>query len=83
MFGIILYDILFFAVPTILIVLFGISLYRYISARNQNRAVPGTYSDAEIKNRKMMLLVTAVIAGVLAVVVIGFIVILFMAVAFM
>lgn len=83
MFGILLYDIFFFAIPIILIALFGVSLYRYISAKKQNKAAPGTFSDAEIKKRKIMLIVLSVLAGVLAAIVIGFIALMFMAVAFM
>lgn len=83
MFGILLYDIFFFAIPIILIALFGVSLYRYISAKKQNKVAPGTFSDAEIKKRKIMLFVLSVIAGVLAVIVVGFIALMFMAVAFM
>lgn len=81
--GILLYDILFFSIPIILIALFGISVYRYVSAKKQNKAAPGTFSDDEIKKRKIMLIVLSVITAVLAAVVIGFIVLLFMAVAFM
>ena len=83
MFGILLYDILFFSIPIILIALFGISVYRYVSAKKQNKVAPGTFSDDEIKKRKIMLIVLSVITGVLAAIVIGFIVLLFMAVAFM
>lgn len=83
MFGILLYDIFFFAIPIILIALFGVSLYRYISAKKQNKMAPGTFSDTEIKKRKIMLIVLSVIAGALAVIVIGFIALMFMAVAFM
>ena len=83
MFGIALYDILFFGIPAILLVLFGISVYRYVSARRANAAQPGTYPDREIQSRKVMLIVMSVIAGALAAVVIGFIALLFMAVAFM
>ena len=83
MFGILLYDMFFFAIPIILIALFGVSLYRYISAKKQNKVTPGTFSDAEIKKRKIMLIVLSVIAGVLAVIVVGFIALMFMAVAFM
>jgi len=83
MFGILLYDILFFSIPIILIALFGISVYRYVSAKKQNKVAPGTFSDDEIKKRKIMLIVLSVITAVLAAIVIGFIVLLFMAVAFM
>ena len=83
MFGIILYDILFFMIPTVLLVLFGVSLYRYNSAKKQNKQNPGTFSDGEIKKRKLFLIVMAVITGALVVVVVGFVALLFMAVAFM
>ena len=83
MFGVLLYDILFFAIPAILLALFGISVYRYVSAKKQNEAVPGTFTEEEIKKRKTMLIVLSVIAGVLATVVIGFVILLYMAIAFM
>ena len=81
--GILLYDILFFSIPIILIALFGISVFRYVSAKKQNKAAPGTFSDDEIKKRKIMLIVLSVITAVLAAIVIGFIALMFMAVAFM
>ena len=83
MFGILLYDILFFVIPAILILFIGISFYRYRSAKKQNEEVPGTYSAEEIKRRKIMRIIASVAAGVLVAVVIGFIALLFMAVAFM
>ncbi len=83
MFGILSYDILFFAIPAILIILFGISLYRYVSAKKKNKKVPGTFSDEEMKKRKIVFIIFSIVSGVLAVVVIGFSVLLYMAVAFM
>lgn len=83
MFGILLYDILFFGIPVILIALFGVSLYRYLSAKKQNRATPGLYSEKEINRRKIVMIALAVVAGVIAVVVAGFLALLFMALAFM
>ena len=81
MFGSLVYGILFFAIPGILIILFGISLYRYISAKKHNKQIPGTFSPEEIKKRKIFLIVISVIAGLLTTVVIGFMVLLFIAVA--
>ena len=83
MFGIMLYDILFFGIPAVLFVLFGVSLYRYKTAKEENKQNPGTYSPEEMKKRKMMLIIALVIAGILVAVVIGFIALMFMAVAFM
>ncbi len=79
----IIYNVLFFSIPAILIVLFGVSLYRYFSAKKQNKATPGTYSLEEMAKRKLMLIISSVMAGILAVVVLGFIGFMFMAVAFM
>ena len=83
MFQVLIYNILFFAIPTIFLVLFGLSLYRYLSAKKANKKVPGTFSDEEMKKRKLFLIALSIVAGVLAVVVIGFLALLFMAVAFM
>lgn len=78
-----IYDILFFAIPAIILVLLGVSIYRYVSAKNKNKQAPGTFSPTEMKNRKMWLIIASVIVGVLAAVVIGFMALMFMAVAFM
>ena len=80
---ILLYGILFFAIPAISIVLFIISLYRYISAKKQNEKAPGTFSAGEIKKRKIFLIVLSVIVGVPTAIAIGFIAIMFMAIAYM
>lgn len=78
-----MFAFLFFGIPAILIILFGNCLYRYISAKNQNKVSPGTFSDTEIKNRKIMLIVTSVILAIFAVIVIYFIILLSRAVAYM
>lgn len=83
MFGVLMYDVLFFGIPTALLVLFGISLYRYLFAKKQNKKVPGTVSEEEMKSRKTMLIVLSVMVGVFIVIVVGFMALLFMAVAFM
>lgn len=83
MFGIILYDVLFFAIPIILIGLFGISLYRYISAKKHNKKIPGTFSPQEIEKRKLVFIAISVVVGVLSAIVIGFMTLLFTAVAYM
>lgn len=83
MLGIILYDIFFFAIPMLIIAFFGVSIYRYLSARRKNRIAPGAVLPEEMKKRKIQLIASAIIAGALVIVVIGFIALLFMAVAFM
>ena len=83
MLEILLYEIFFFVIPVILIVFFGISLYRYVSAKNQNKVAPGTFSDDEVKKRKVILIVLSVISCVFVAIVIGFIALMFMSVAYM
>ncbi len=77
------YDTLFFAIPAILILCLGISIYRYVSAKKQNEQAPGTVADDEIKRRKTVLILLSVVTGVLVIVVGGFLALLYMAVAFM
>ncbi len=83
MFEVIIFDVLFFAIPSVLILLFGISMYRYLSAKKQNKKVPGTFSPEEIQKRKIIFIILSVVTGIFLAVVIGFIALLFMAVAFM
>ena len=79
----VLYSILFLAIPAVLIVLFGVCLYRYISAKRQNKNVPDTFPPEEIKKREIFLIVSSVLLGVFAAVVMGVMVLLFLAIAFM
>lgn len=78
-----LMEFLYFFIPAGTISWFVVSLCLYLSARNRNKRQPGSVSPRIMRTRKIMLIVSAVIAGVLTVVVIAFIVLLFMAVAFM
>lgn len=78
-----MFEILFFTIPVIFIVLFGIDFYYYVSAKDQNEKNPGTFTDDEIKKRKIILIVLAVVAGVSAVVMVGFMALSYLAVAFM
>lgn len=74
---------LYYIIPIFAVLFFSISLFRYHYAKHKNKRAPGAYSDAQIKSRKICLIVSAVIAGILAVVVLAFIGLLMMAVAFM
>lgn len=74
---------LFFAIPTISVVAFGVSLYRYLSAKKKNKLSPGTLSAEDMAKRKTALIVFAVIAGILVAMVVGIIILLFTAIAFM
>lgn len=74
---------LYYIIPLFAVLFFGISLSRYLYAKRRNKRIPGTYTDAQMKSRKVWLIVSSVVAGILAVVVLAFIGLLMMAVAFM
>ena len=74
---------LYYIIPLFAVLFFGISLFRYLYAKRRNKRIPGTYTDAQMKSRKVWLIVSTVVAGILAVVVLAFIGLLMMAVAFM
>ena len=78
-----LMEFLYFAIPVAAIIFFVVSLCMYLSAKKQNKRQPGSVSSQTIKNRKILLIVSSVIPGVLVTILIAFIALLFMAVAFM
>lgn len=82
MFGSI-FQILFYAIPIGLIALLVFVCKRYRSAKRQNEAAPGTFTDKEIKKRKTAMIVVTVIVGAILTVVLGFTALLYLAVAFM
>ena len=83
MFGSFFYDFLFFAIPAMILTLFVVSLCRYIHARKQNKKSPDSFGKEEINKREMYLVFFSVVLGALVLVVVGFTVLLFSAVAFM
>ncbi len=76
-------SVLYYLIPMAALAFFAGSLIAYLIAKKKNKRVPGTYSDEQMKNRKICLIVSSVIAGILAVVVLAFVGLLMMAVAFM
>ncbi len=83
MFGILIVDIMFFAIPILLLGFLGISIYRYALARKKNKTAPGAFSTVEINRRKIVLIIAAILTGTLLAVVVGVITLIFLAVAFM
>ena len=63
--------------------MFGVFIYRYCSAISGNKKIPQTFPPAEIKKRLILLIVSSVIMGVLLLVVIGYIALIFMVIAYM
>lgn len=75
--------VLFFALPFLTVGFFGISLFRYLCAKKANKKNPNTFSADEIKKRSLLFVVSSVIMGVFVTIVIGVIVLLCMAIAYM
>ena len=78
-----LYDLFYLGTPVAVLVLFVISLCRYLSAKKRNKAEPGRVSDTDLKKRRIMLIVSAALLGVLVAIVIALAALLSMAVAYM
>ena len=83
MFQAMMFNILFVGIPGGVLAFFIVSLFRYQIAKRQNKQAPDTYSPEDIRRRLILLIVSAVILGVMLAVVIGFIALMFLAVAFM
>ena len=76
-------SILYYLIPVSAAVFFFVSIFRYVLAKRKNKKMPGSYTPEQMKSRKICLIVSSVIAGILALVVLAFIGLLMMAVAFM
>lgn len=75
--------IMFFSVPIGAIIFFVVSLVLFLSAKSENRHNPDAFSVQKIQTRKILLIVSSVIVGVILAVVITLITLLYMALAYM
>ena len=73
----------FFTIPIASFIFFVCSLISFFTAKSRNKHSPGSYSMEELRIKKIALIVSSVIFGVILTVIIGFIVLLYSAVAFM
>ena len=74
---------LIYGLPVAAIVFFVVSLVMFLRARRANRHVPETYSKQQMTARLVCLIVSSCIAGMMLLMVVGFALLLMMAVAFM
>lgn len=81
MFGNLVLDLLFFVVPLLLLVMFGVCTYRYVHAKKENEKYPGLHTPQELHRRKGMMLITGCAAIAPLVVTISFLLLLFQAIA--
>ncbi len=78
-----LFAILFGLIPIAALVFFIISLCLYLSAKKQSKKQPESVSPDILKGKKATLIVASVTAGVIWAVVMGFVVLLASAIAYM
>ncbi len=70
-------------VPILALGIFAVTLVNYLLGRQKNKKTPGSVSADVMKMRKIWLVVASVVLGVLLLVVLGFMGLMMMAVAFM
>ncbi|MBR4960673.1 MAG: hypothetical protein IKY52_07240 [Clostridia bacterium] len=75
--------ILFYGLPVLAVLFFAVSLFLYCHGRHRNKIHPGSVPAETMRIRKIVFIVSAVIAGIFVTVVLGFAALLLMAVAFM
>ena len=79
----ILFSALLYLIPLSSIAFFIVSLCCYISAKKRYNADPSDLNDHKKQTTKTLLIVSSIIMGVLLAVIIGFIALMYTAVAYM
>lgn len=74
---------LFGSIPVAAVIFAVVSIIRYSSAKKANLQTPEAFSGDEIKSRRNLMIVSLIIAGILAAVVIGFACLMYLAIAYM
>ena len=74
---------LYFGLPVFSVIWFAVALYRFSIAKHHMKHGKRQYSDADLRGRKIQLIISAVLFGVIVLIVLSFIGLLMMAVAFM
>lgn len=72
---------LFYAIPGATVVFFVTSLIMFCHAKIKNKRCPGSFTDSQIKTRKILLGVSAAITIILVSVVLIYVALMFIAVA--
>ena len=79
----ILFLTLIYLIPLVAIVFFIVSLCNYVAAKKAYKAEPNELNAHKKQTTKTLLIVSSIIMGVLLAVIIGFIALMYMAVAYM
>ncbi len=75
--------LLLFLLPLAIVVFFTISLVLYIIARRTNKKTPGRYNDVQMQTRKLCLIFSSVLLGLLIFAISFIFSLFFMAISFM
>lgn len=75
--------ILFFVIPIAAVTFFIISLCSFLSVRKKTKLQPDSVNMQEYRKRKIMMIISSIIAGVLMTIVICFCVLIALAVQYM
>lgn len=78
-----LFQMLIYLIPLMAIVFFIVSLVGFLDAKKKYKAEPTEMNAQKKSTAKTLLIVSSVIMGVLLAVIIGFMALMFMAVAYM
>ncbi|MBQ8239076.1 MAG: hypothetical protein IJZ39_13130 [Oscillospiraceae bacterium] len=76
-------DLLFYGIPVLAIIFFVMCLRDYRKAKRQSFTDPGSVTRGQLRGKLILTIVLGVIAACLTVVVVGFVSLLFMVIAFM
>ena len=76
-------QVLFWLVPISAVVFFVVSLCMYLSAKRKNKREAGSVPENVLKARKIALIVSSVVFGLLLAAVIALALLLYMAIAYM
>lgn len=77
------FEILYFAIPSLFLLFFIVSLCLYTSAKIKNKRKTGSVDESRVKLFKILLIISSIIVGVILVVLVSFIALMFLAVAYM
>ena len=76
-------DLLFYGIPILAIIFFVLCLRDYKKAKRQVIADPGSITKGQLRGKLILTIILGIIAACLTIVVLGFVALLFMVIAFM
>ena len=74
---------LFYVVPVLVVIFFGVSLFLFCHAKVKNKKLPDSVSVKKIKNLRVMLIVSSIMMAILVLAVAGLIALTYMVLAYM